>query len=184
MRIRTVLPAILLTAAVAAGTTACEVGAEKKSDSAAPAAGSAPTAPGAATSGGGASAPGSASGQPSTGATGAPSTGAPKTGRTTSAPSTPGRGGSAPVVISGTGNQPTTDCTGKDVRIEGTEITVTLTGFCHDVTVAGGDHTIEVAWADKITVTGSNSLLFYGVKSDGGKPDIIDNGTSNKIMTR
>lgn len=182
MRIRTVLPAILLTAAVAAGTTACEVGAEKKNDSAVPVTGSAPPASGAATSGGGASAP--ASGQPSTGATGAPSTDAPKTGRATSAPSTPGRGNSAPVVISGTGNQPTTDCTGKDVRIEGTEITVTLTGFCHDLTVAGGDHTIEVAWADKITVTGSNSLLFYGVKSDGSKPDIVDNGTSNKIMTR
>ncbi|MYS83510.1 DUF3060 domain-containing protein [Embleya scabrispora] len=180
MRIRTVLPAILITATIAVGTTACEAGVEKKSNSSAPSTSATPAVSGGST---GTPAPATASGQPSTSTTSAP-----KTGKATSPQSVPAapstHGGAGPVVVSGTGAQPTTDCTGRDVRIEGTEITVTLTGFCHDLTVTGSDHTIEVAWADKITVAGSNHLLFYGVKADGSKPDIVDNGTSNKIMTR
>ncbi|MEU0936888.1 DUF3060 domain-containing protein [Embleya sp. NPDC005971] len=176
MRIRTVLPAILITATVAIGTTACEAGVEKKSSSSAPSA--APAAPGSGTD---ASVPAAASGPPSTSATGAPKTGKATTPQTT--PAAPNTHRDA-LVISGTGAQPTADCTGKDVRIEGNEINVTLTGFCREMTISGADHTVEVAWADKITVTGSNHLLMYGVKADGSKPDIIDNGTSNKIFTR
>ncbi|GCD98528.1 DUF3060 domain-containing protein [Embleya hyalina] len=179
MRIRTVLPAIVLTAGVVVGATACEAGVEKK-DKAAPATTAQST---------GTPAPTSASERPSASTT--PSTPttpvAPKTGKadpsTPAAPITPK--GNDTIVISGSGAKPTTDCTGRDVRIEGTTIALTLTGFCKSLTVTGGDgDSIEVAWFDRITVSGTNHLVMYGVKPDGSVPQISDNGLSNRITSR
>ncbi|MGC0419023.1 DUF3060 domain-containing protein [Embleya sp. AB8] len=184
MHIRTVLPALLLTGGFVLGATACEAGIEKKNDTAAPA--SSPTANGSGTttgSGTGAPAPASASDQPSTSTpqTGKATPSAPASVSAPPAPSTPS--GPGPLVISGTGTQPTTDCTGRDVRIEGDSISITLTGFCRQLTVTGASHSIEVSWFDKITVNGSKHLVLYGVKSDGSKPEILDNGTSDHITS-
>lgn len=176
MRIRTVLPAIVLTAGVVVGATACEAGVEKK-DKAAPAT----TAPGT-----GSPAPTSASERPSTSTTptapAAPQTGKPDHS-TPAAPVTPK--GNDTIVFTGSGEKPTTDCTGRDVRIEGSTIALTLTGFCKSLTVTGGDgDSIEVAWFDKITVSGTNHLVMYGRKPDGSVPQIDDNGLSNRITSR
>ncbi|WP_101897216.1 DUF3060 domain-containing protein [Embleya scabrispora] len=179
MRIRTVLPAIVLTAGVVVGATACEAGVEKKDK----------TAPATTAQGTGTPAPSSASERPSTSTT-ASTPVAPKPGKTgkadTSTPAAPiTPKGNDTIVISGSGEKPTTDCTGRDVRIEGTTIALTLTGFCKSLTVVGGEgDSIEVAWFDKITVSGTNHLVMYGVKSDGTVPQINDNGLSNRITSR
>lgn len=186
MRFRTFLPAATLIATTALGATACDAGIEDKNDASGtkpPATSGQPTATG----------PGTPQGTP----TATPATGGPQTppqpsgtpGRPTSVAATggttsPANPGGQPIVVSASGDETPVDCTGRDVRVEGSDLTMTFTGTCGTLIVSGDDNSLETGWFDRINVTGSNNLVLYGLKPDKTAPAINNTGTSNRILKK
>lgn len=186
MRFRTFLPTATLVAAVAFGATACDAGIEDKDKASgtkpAPTTGQPTTS-------------GASSGTPQ----GTPSTAAPTTtGAPTSAPAAPPTtpkqptattppvkpGGTGPIVISASVAETNIDCTGRDVRLEASDLTLAFTGTCGTLIASGDDNSLETGWFDRINVTGSNNLVLYGLKPDGTAPTIENTGTSNRILKK
>ncbi|MDI2125947.1 DUF3060 domain-containing protein [Yinghuangia seranimata] len=211
MRIRTVLPSAVLVGAVVFGATACEAGVEKKDNGAASQSGSNTGAAAGASAGNSAgSVAGSAAGASagagsgaSTGASAGAGTPATPTGAgksTTATGDTTAGGGSGTgkpksgttvkptgtgtISITADGDQPTTDCTGRDVSIVASTVSMSFVGTCKSLTVIGNDSSIETGWFDTITVTGSDNLVLYGVKGDGTAPTVKDTGTSNQLHSK
>ncbi|WP_436790437.1 DUF3060 domain-containing protein [Yinghuangia sp. YIM S10712] len=184
---RTVLPPAVVACALVLGATACDVGMEKDSEKSG-ATPSATAAPGTKTP----TSAGTSSGATPTGPTASRdpnqvSASAPATGTTrppSSAPATTTATGRDDLVVSADSTPPSTDCTGRDVRVTGEGITITLTGTCRNLTIEGDGNSVETGWFDTVTVTGSDNLLLYGVKPDGTKPAITDNGAGNRILKR
>ncbi|MGW1784836.1 DUF3060 domain-containing protein [Streptomyces sp. NPDC002143] len=67
--------------------------------------------------------------------------------------------GDASIRISGDYSRRTSDCTGRDVSIEGQANTIVLTGTCETITVGGRFNTVDVEAADTIKITGNSSTV-------------------------
>lgn len=183
--IRTALLPAVAACALALGATACDVGMEKDSDKAGgtPPASAAPgTTPPGTTSGGTTGGTPTGSGTAAQASPSASATGTPRP--PSSAPVTNGAVPQDDLVVSSDSGQPSTDCTGRNARVTGEGVTVTFTGMCRALTIEGDGNSVETAWFDTVTVTGSDNLLLYGVKPDGTKPAITDNGAGNRILKR
>jgi hypothetical protein len=122
--------------------------------------------------------------------------GAPGGGSGTAAPTpTTGQSG-GDVVVSTAG---THDCSGRNVKINGSSLTVSLTGNCATVEVNGSTNNVDVASAESVLVNGSantvdamlvarieargsRNTIKWGASPSGGEPTIETTGVGNQIQ--
>ncbi|MDF3142108.1 MULTISPECIES: DUF3060 domain-containing protein [unclassified Streptomyces] len=104
--------------------------------------------------------PGAATGSPdaarAAGGTGSAAAGSKSIPGSTAAAAT---GGDTALTIGSSYSTRATDCTGRDVVIEGQASTVGLTGRCGTVTIGGRFNMVTVEAADTIKITGNSSTV-------------------------
>lgn len=90
-------------------------------------------------------------------------TGSPAAADSTGTPDAPAANsadvGTGSLKISSSYSMRTTDCTGRDVSIEGQANTIELTGTCGTVAIGGKFNTVAVEAADTIKITGNSSTV-------------------------
>ena len=88
------------------------------------------------------------------------------------------------VKISGMNHNHSYECKGRSFSVEGTSNTVTLTGQCQDLRVAGTSNHVDVEGVASINVSGIQNQVTYerGVKDK--PPSISKSGINNSISKK
>jgi hypothetical protein len=85
------------------------------------------------------------------------------------------------VVVSGSGEQKTYDCSGGAALVGGSNNTLTL-AHCAELTVRGDENTINAGTARAITIEGKGNKVQWTHSRGAARPTITDTGEGNQIV--
>ena len=84
--------------------------------------------------------------------------------------------------IAGTGADQTLTCNNQDIRIEGIENVITLTGRCGTLQVEGNRNQVQIEQVAAIEVHGVENTVMWQEGTDDNTPTISNTGSDNRIQ--
>ncbi len=103
----------------------------------------------------------------------------------TSGAKPPAPANNADINVTGFGSTSTQDCgQGRSVRVEGSNLTVNLRGYCRKVQVEGMGNTVNIETVSNIAVTGSMNKVFWRRGADSKPPTVSNTGLNNQVAQR
>ncbi|MGL4610927.1 MAG: DUF3060 domain-containing protein [Trueperaceae bacterium] len=85
------------------------------------------------------------------------------------------------ITIDGMGGEQTADCAGRNVVVNGMEITLTLTGVCNNIEINGASNTITVDAVSSIVLNGIGNDITYLYTLNGKDPSQEVVGLNNSV---
>ena len=96
-------------------------------------------------------------------------------------PAVPPARGKAVLVIQDSKDAQTFNAEGQDVTVNGSHNKITITGTCHALTISGDANAVTLESVSSISITGEGNEIRWSKASDGERPQITDQGKSNRI---
>ena len=96
-------------------------------------------------------------------------------------PAVPPARGKPVLVIHDSKDAQTFNAEGQDVTVNGSHNKVTVSGTCHALTVSGDANAVTLEKVSSISITGEGNEVRWAKASDGERPQITDQGKSNRV---
>ncbi len=96
-------------------------------------------------------------------------------------PAVPPARGKPVLVIHDSKDSQTFNAEGQDVTVNGSHNKVTITGECHALTISGDANAVTVEKVSSISITGAGNEIQWSKALDGERPQVTDQGKTNRI---